>query len=199
MKYITLLFTAALLSFFTYAQPVVGKMLPKFTIGIKAGLNMQQVSGNFADNAYSSGIVGGIFAGVSKNKIGVQAEGLVRSAKVAYTVPTAATAPTFTVNTVSLDIPVLFQYKIFWRIWAQAGPQFSTLISAKQNSTDVKNNFNTTNFAGVLGLQANLPFRLSVGARYVLGVTNINNESKSAIKGAWNERCIQLSLGFRFL
>ncbi len=181
------------------AQPVVGKILPKFTLGIKGGVNMQETTGGATHDGYYTGFVGGLFAGITKKKIGVQVEGLVRSADITYTPPTSSIPTSIKINTVCLDIPLLFQYKLFWRVWAQAGPQFSTFISAKQNSTDVKNNLNTTNFAGVIGLQANLPLRLSVSARYILGLTNINNESKSGIKDAWNDRSIQLSLGFRFL
>ena len=201
MKKIALLLLLAAVSFSggAFAYPLGGKIVPKFTLGIKAGLNMQQVNGDFVDNAYNYGFTGGLFAGVTKNKIGVQVEGLVRSAQLEYGNPISSSAPLTKVNTISVDVPVLFEYKLFWRLWLQAGPQFSTIISAKQSSTDVKNNFNTTNFAAVAGLQANLPARLSISARYVFGVTNINNESKSTIKGAWNERCVQLSLGFRFL
>jgi dipeptide/tripeptide permease len=194
---LTVLTTA--LSGYVYAQPGAGKILPKFTLGIKAGVNMQQFTGNYSQGDFTTGVVGGLFAGITKKKIGVQVEGLVRSADISYTPPTSSIPTSVKINTVCLDIPLLFQYKLFWRVWAQAGPQFSTFISAKQNSTDVKNNLNTANFSGVLGLQANLPLRLSLSARYILGLTNINNESKSGIKDAWNDRSIQLSLGFRFL
>jgi dipeptide/tripeptide permease len=190
---------AATISGSVSAHPIVGKILPKFTIGIKAGVNLQQFTGNYSNSDFSTGIVGGLFAGVTKKKIGVQVEGLARSADITYTPPISSAPTSIKINTVCLDIPLLFQYKLFWRVWAQAGPQFSTFISAKQNSTDVKNNLNTTNFSGVLGLQANLPLRLSLSARYILGLTNVNNESKSGIKDAWNDRSIQLSLGFRFL
>ena len=174
------------------------KVVPKFTLGIKVGANMQQISGNLSDNKFNGGVLGGIFLGVTKKKIGVQLEGLVKSAKIEYK-PTPTSLTNATIKTVSLDVPVLFEYKLFWRLWLQVGPQFTTMISAKQSSTDVMKQFNTTDFAGVAGLQVTLPARLTFDARYILGVTNINKESVSGVTGAWNNRCIQVALGFRFL
>ena len=206
----TFLFTALIagLLFANQSNAQLGKvtkLVPKVTVGIKVGANFQQISGSNTgfttlDNAYKGGIVGGAFVGVTKKRIGVQVEGLVKSAQIDYTTTLGTGNPVkLTINTVSLDIPVLFEYKLFWRLWFQVGPQFSTILSAKESSTDVKNNFNTTNFDGVVGLQANLPMHFTIAARYILGVTNINKESVSMINTAWNDRSIQLSLGFRFL
>jgi hypothetical protein len=66
--------------------------------------------------------------------------------------------------------PVIPIQTLLARMGTGRAAQFSTFISAKQNSTDVKNNLNTANFSGVLGLQANLPLRLSLSARYILGL-----------------------------
>lgn len=179
------------------AQPVVStvtKALPKVTVGVKLGVNMQQLTGNSWDNSYKAGFTGGAFVGVTKNKIGVQGEVLVKSAKLDLK---GSGVPG--VDFMYLDIPVMFEYKIVSRLWVQVGPQFSTMITAKQSGTDVKKNFNTTDFAAVLGIQANLPLHLTAGARYILGVTNINNESVSGTKEAWNNRSIQLYIGYRIL
>ena len=175
----------------------VTKVLPKVDLGVKLGANFQQLSGNLSKQ-YNGGVVGGVFVGLHKNRMGVQAEGLIKTVK--YDVSGTITgAPSSSVNTIALEVPVLFEYKIFWHIWAQAGPQFSSLLSAKNGSTDVKNQFNSTDFAGVLGLEAHLPMRLNIGARYVYGVTNINNESVSHISGAMRNRTIQAYIGVRFL
>ncbi len=188
-------------------SPVVGpvkNIVPKVTFGLKGGLNLQQTSGSLADNAYNAGGLGGVFIGLTKKKIGVQVEGLVKSAKVDYTPlynPGIGVTAKVHVNTVSLNVPVLFEYKLFWRIWGQIGPQFSTILSAKQSSKDVKNQFNTTNFDGVIGLQAILPAHFTLSSRYILGLTNMNASEKN-VAGAidtWNERSVQIALGFRFM
>lgn len=171
----------------------VTKALPKVTLGLKVGLNMQQISGAPVYNdSYKPGIVGGAFVSVRKNKIGVRAEGLVKTAKIDVVGP-----PSGHINTIAVDVPVLFEYKIISRLWVQAGPQFTSMITAKDNnSNDVKNTFNTSDFSGVVGLEALLPLHFTVGARYILGFTDAN---KSGVGDAWKNRSIQLSVGFRFI
>jgi len=202
MKRPFLLTALAATLFFTInsnAQPVVGtvtKILPKLTIGIKAGANMQTVTGTNAwKSNYNPGIVAGAFVGVTKNKLGVQGEVLVRSAK--FDVSSGFGGGT--IKSVSLDVPVLLEYRLVSRLWIQLGPQFSSMMSAKNGSNDVKNNFNTSEFSGVLGLQANLPLHLTAGARYVLGLTDVRNSSVNYTTEAWNNRSIQLYVGFRFI
>jgi outer membrane protein with beta-barrel domain len=176
----------------------ITKALPKVDLGIKAGANFQDLSKNSTfKSSYAGGFVGGLFFGVTKNKIGVDIEALVKTVK--YTSVTTITNQTYTINGIYLDVPVLFEYRLVPRLWLQIGPQFSDMLSAKQGSTDVKKSFNSTDFAGVLGLEAKLPAHLILGARYLLGVTDIHNESTSTTKDAWNNRSIQLYLGFRFI
>jgi hypothetical protein len=172
----------------------VTKMLPKVDLGIKAGGNFQDLSKNSTfKNSYAGGFVGGIFFGVTKNKIGVQAEALVKTVK--YTVSISNNS----INAIYIDVPVLFEYRLVPRLWLQAGPQFSDMLSAKNGSNDVKKNFNTSDFAGVLGLEAKLPAHIIVGARYLLGFTDINNKSVPGATDAWHNRSIQLYVGFRFI
>jgi len=196
----TLLFTvlsaALLFSTVTKAQPgisTVTKALPKVDVGVKVGANFQQITGAGWENTYKPGIVGGAFVGVHKNSCGVQLEALVKS--VTYTVDVANVKSD--IKTVYLDVPVLLEYRIIPRLWIQAGPQFSTLFSAKDpNSNDVKKNFKTSDFSGLLGLELKLPMKFTAGARYVMGFADINN---TGVGDAWKNRFIQLYVGFRFL
>ena len=59
--------------------------------------------------------------------------------------------------------------------------------------------FATTDFSGVLGLQAILPLHLIVGARYVLGFIDQNANSVPGLTNTWKNRSFQLYAGFRFL
>jgi len=174
----------------------VTKALPKVDLGLKLGANFQQLSGNLSKQ-YKGGIVGGVFIGVHKNKMGVQAEALIKTVK--YDVSGTVTgSPTTSINTVALDVPVLFEYKLFWHIWAQAGPQFTSLLSAKNGSTDVKSDLNTSDFSAVIGLEAHAPMKLNVGVRYIYGFTNVN-KSIPGISDAMRNRTIQVYVGFRFI
>jgi len=202
----TLLFTvltaALLFSIRSEAQiPGVGKIkkiLPEPILGVKLGANFQQISGSGWENTYKPGILGGLFVGLQKGKVGVQVEGLIKSVQFALSTPVNGKIPD-PVKGVYLDVPVMFEYKIIPRIWAQIGPQYSMLLSAKESGNDVKNSFNPGDFSGVLGLQALLPVHLTVGVRYILGFTDINKESFPGASGAWKNRTVQLSVGFRFL
>ncbi len=209
MKYIVLLSAISLLLFPGSAQaqgPVVSKVteaVPKVDLGVKLGANFQQLSGN-PSVQYKGGVVGGLFVGLHKNRMGVQVEGLVKtvdySVKVLQpTMPPMATYASASVSTITLEVPVLFEYRIFWRIWAQAGPEFSSILSAKNGTEDFKNHFDSHDFGAVIGLEAHLHVRLNIGARYIYGVTNINNESVSGVSGAMKNRTAQAYLGFRFI
>jgi hypothetical protein len=198
---LTTLLGSLLLSSKADAQvPLVGKILPKFTIGVKAGANFQTLSGGDWASTYKPGILGGLFLGVYKGHWGVQAEGLIKTVRFDYN----GIAGNNYVNSVSLDVPLLAEYKIINRVWIQLGPQFSTMLSAKDNAKDdVKDVFKSNDISGVVGLEVKLPLHLTVGARYILGFTDINNHSSGTIQStgsdAWRNRYAQLYLGFRFL
>ena len=173
--------------------PVVSS-LPKVTVGIKAGANFQELTGDTWSQAYKASYLAGAFVGLQKHKWGVQLEAMIKGAN--YDVSVGGSE----LKTVSLDIPVLLEYRLIPRLWLQVGPQFSSIISAKDNSgDDVKKSFKSGDFQGVLGLEARLPLHFTAGARYILGFTDINNGSAGAGTEAWKERSIQLYIGFRFL
>jgi len=199
LKLITLS-TALLLASHTWAQvPVVSKVtkaLPKVTLGLKAGANFQTLTGSTWASSYKPGIVGGAFVGVSKGKWGVEAEALIKSARFDVN----SSLGSGYVKSMYLDIPLLLEYKLVPRVWLQAGPQFSDLLSAKNNSgTDVKTIFKSSDISGVLGVEVKLPVHLIAGARYVLGFSDMNNTSASGVKDSWKNRYAQVYIGFRFL
>lgn len=200
----TFLLTAvsATLLLATHAQAQLGvskvtNALPKVDLGLKIGANFQHTSGGSLDQSYKGGVVGGAFVGLHKNKIGVQVEALIKSAKLSSSASSSAY-----IKTVNLDIPVLFEYKIFWHIWAQAGPQFSSIISAKDNASNDVKKFLNSDFDGVLGLEAHLPMHVNAGIRYLIGFSNINNNypTGSGLDGeSWKTSTFQVFVGFRFL
>jgi hypothetical protein len=171
---------------------VAKKVMPKVTLGAKLGANLQQVNGTSLDNAYAAGILGGLFADVSKKKMGVRVEGLVKSAKIEFT---TASDP---IKTVGLDIPVLFQYAPIKRLKLHIGPQFTTILSAKQKDIDVKNQLASADIALAAGAEVNLPMKLTVGARYIKGFVDLNKTGVSSL-GKWTSSSIQISVGYRFL
>lgn len=198
MKRTLLLFSlvALLLPTALLAQvPKVG--LPTFDLGIKVGANFQQLNGGTWSQAYKPGVVGGIFVGLRKNKIGVQVEGLINTAT--YNLKDSTKTG---IRATYISIPVLFEYKLFSLLWLQVGPQYSGVASVKSLNGfegDAKQVLKSGDVDGVLGLDLRL-LHFDVGARYILGFSDVRNESyQSAATGAWNNRSIQVHLGFKFL
>lgn len=199
---IALLVPAALLvNSQTNAQLKVTKALPKVSVGIKAGLNMQKITGDAFTNELKAGFVGGAFVSVRKNKIGIRAEALIKTAKIdakVYYVDAVGNLIEIGIvpmKTLSIDIPVLFEYRLFNRLSIQAGPQYTCLASAKLMDTDVKKSFHTSDIAVAAGLEVNLPLHLTANARYIYGLGDINNASS----GAMSNRGIQVTIGYQFL
>jgi len=198
-----------LFSSFAFAQiPVVSKVtkaLPKVALGLKLGANFQDLNSKSTfQNSYKGGVVAGAFLGITKNKMGVQVEGLIKTVKYSISDAIQGYNMNKDINTVNLDVPVLFEYKFLPRLWVQIGPQFTSLLSAKNGSKDVKTDFKTSDFSGILGLQAILPLHFVAGARYVLGFSDINSHSVSTNTislgtEAWHNRSFQIYAGWRFL
>ncbi|GAA4460846.1 hypothetical protein GCM10023093_04310 [Nemorincola caseinilytica] len=169
---------------------VVKKVAPVVSLGVKVGANMQKVDGGGLDDAYKGGFVAGAFVCVSKKKMGVRVEGLVKSAKIDYSISTVPS-----VKTVMLDVPVLFEYAPIKRLKLHVGPQFTTMLSAKQNDVDVKDQFKSAELSAVAGVEVNLPLKFIVGARYIYGLTDVSTISGTKVTNS----SIQVSVGYRFL
>ena len=195
-RLLTVLLAGVLCSNASQAQvPVVSKVLPKVALGLKAGANFHQMTGAGFDDAYKVGLFGGAFLGVSKNKMGVQVEGLVKNVRV-----DAASSSSAYVKSTYLDIPVLFTYRLIPRVSLQVGPQYTMLLSAQDNAkTDVKSLYKSSEVSGALGLEVRLPVHLTAGARYIMGFSDVNNNKVATATDAWRNRSIQVHVGFRLL
>ncbi len=185
------LLTAATANAQLGVKKVASKVVPKVTIGVKLGMNMQKLDGDLPDSKYKSGIVGGAFVSVDRKKVGIRVEGLLKTAKLSIYNTNVK------VNAVFVDVPLLLEYKIVPRLWIQAGPQFSSMLSAKStDGVDAKSVFNTSDVSAVIGIEAALPLKLTVGARYIYGFNNLNGATYG---GELKSRSLQFSIGYRFM
>ena len=107
-------------------------------------------------------------------------------------------------------MPLLLEYKLISRIWAQAGVQFSRTLSvdavASGNTPPVNSAsdlFQKNSYSGVIGAEVRLPVHFILGARYILGFTDMNalsaSSSSSAASSSWKARTAQIYVGFRFI
>ena len=102
-------------------------------------------------------------------------------------------------NTIALsylNIPLMGKYYLTKGLSLEAGPQIGFLLSAKNEKTDVKDSFNTFDFGVNFGLGYKLDNGLNFGARYNLGLTNINNLDNSSIEN--KNGVFQISVGYFF-
>ncbi|OSZ79449.1 hypothetical protein CAP35_14710 [Chitinophagaceae bacterium IBVUCB1] len=214
MKRIKLLAAILCLSMQGFAQPgagVVDKVLPiKVDLGIKAGANFANLNGKEWESGYKPGIVGGIFGGISRKKVGATAEVLVSSVRYTGSGVNFYNANKLIFNNMAdsakkgdfavtyVHIPVLFNYKIGGPLWLQAGPMYSGVIGINDKDNLLKSTtglLKSGDVSGVLGLQLNFS-KLRANARYIIGLTDM---SASSIGNSWRTRTVQLTLGYSFL
>jgi hypothetical protein len=188
---------------------------PNIDLGIKAGANFAQLKGKSWDDGYKASFLGGVFGGVRIKKVGVQVEAFFSQTKYTTTGkkfydiyhtdpgvvfnPIIDSAKENSFNVGYINIPILFQYNVLPMLWVQLGPQYSGIVTVNDPDElvqDSKALFKNGSFSGVVGLEAKLPFKLVVGARYVFGLSSINN---TTVSGAWQQNVIQGYLGFSFL
>lgn len=180
-------------------------------LGVKFGANFSNINGKYWENGYKANFLGGAFLGVNGNRLGVQLEGIFSQATYVTgndfhslygafynNAADSVKKGSFKVN--YLSIPVLLNIKLFSRAMIQLGPQYSGIVSVNDKDEllhDAKGLFKSGSLDGVIGIWLNLPARLNVGARYVIGFSDIN--SKSDADDAWKQRTLQVHIGYSIL
>jgi len=185
--------------------------LPKGEFGIKLGANTQSISGETWEHNYNTGISGGIWARVHKNKTGVRVEALLSTFRINSAALTDSTGNKYYAIADSvgnkgdfrgtyLDIPLIFEYSILPKLIVHAGIQYSALLSLNK-LTNINGSYITLfhqgELAGLLGVEVQLPLNISVGGRYKYGFSNVNNTTANnsgatAFPGSWKTNAFQV-------
>jgi hypothetical protein len=75
-----------------------------------------------------------------------------------------------------LSIPILLRWKPVSVLSIEAGPQFSSLLNAENDSgNSIKDQFKSSDFGLAAGATIHLPLGLNVGLRYVWGFTDVSD------------------------
>jgi len=169
-----------------------------FTFGIKAGANINKLTGEAFSNEFSFGYHAGIFGTIGMGKHwALQPEVLFSQVNIDTANSTTAIYNP-DLNKLSqiqmsyLSIPLLLEFKLSKAIALQAGPQYSILLN--QNESLVQNGkdaFKMGDFAVLGGVEVKVS-SLRIYARYALGLTNINNIDD---QDQWKSQSIQVGLG----
>lgn len=181
-----------------------------FKFGIKAGINLSNVYDEEGEDFVADGKVGfagGAFISIPLGKfVGIQPE-LLYSEKGFKTEGSFLGADyEFTRKTTHLDIPVHFQIKPTENLSLLVGPQFSYLLSTKNDFGDIsgemEEEINNENYKkGVLGLSAGVDFNvenfvISARAAWDLSKTNEDGEESDM---RYKNQVIQFTVGYTFL
>ncbi|MBN8575900.1 MAG: PorT family protein [Cyclobacteriaceae bacterium] len=175
----------------------------QFAVGIKGGPNFAKLDVNSsAGENYKNrtGFHGGAFALIKLTKIGIQPELLFsqQGSKVKFNSGDGEA------NFNYLNIPVMLKLYTVAGINLQAGPQFGFLTGGeiKQNyqgstyTEKAKNLYKGSDVSLGLGVGWDLPFGLTIDARYNLGLSKIEDDASLQ---ATKNQVIQLSLGYKLI
>ncbi len=179
-----------------------------FRFGVKAGVNINKISGQSYSSGFNFNYQLGAFAQFNfSNRFGLQPEinfvqassefsndqtdiysdlflgGSQKSAKLSY-----------------LEIPLLLNINvgISKHVKIQIGPSYGALLNKTINNLRSYNtdslNYKKADWSAIGGLWIQLPL-INFGARYKLGLSDVNNSLKSE---TWRNQAIQIFVGVTF-
>jgi hypothetical protein len=170
-----------------------------FHLGIKAGANLFKVDGQSFSSQYKFGYSVGAFSQLNfTSSWGIQPELLFNQTNYRTGTEFSSIYPNGVGDVKGklnyLTIPVLLNFRPIPFLSILAGPQFGILLNQdKSLVANGKDAFKKGDFSLVGGAQLNLA-SLMVGARYVVGLNDINNVSTNY---SWKNQGWQLYAGFR--
>ncbi len=186
----------------TARGPYITYNPPKTEYGVKLGLNMQSLSGAAWDNTYNPGIVAGVYGRMNNKKVGVRGE-LLLSTSHYTTLANIVDSPVAYIGdfiVTRLNIPVLFECKLYRDLWLNIGPQYSrmfTVNSLNDYAGDAQLFFNPGEFSVIGGLDTRLAKNLSAGLRYTYGLSDIRNPDLTTGTDKWQNSTINFYLSYQ--
>jgi hypothetical protein len=171
-----------------------------FHLGIKAGANLFKVDGESFNQEFQFGYVVGAFSEVNFTpNLGIQPELLFSQTNYRTGTQFSNIYPDG-INDVKgklnyLSIPVLLSFRPIPFLSLLVGPQFGILLNQDEHLVNnAEDAFKKGDISLVGGAQLNLA-ALKIGARYVVGLNNINNIQSSDVN--WKNQGWQVYAGFR--
>jgi hypothetical protein len=180
----------------------------QLALGLKAGVNMANLDVNSdveANYNNRTGYHGGAFLLIKLAKVGIQPEILFSKQGSNF----KFNGQDYESNFDYINVPVMIKLYTVMGINLQIGPQISFLSSAGGDAIDKSANggtggtitasedlYKSSDFSANFGVGWDLPFGLTIDARYNLGLSKIqDNPNIDATKN----QVIQISLGYKIL
>lgn len=179
----------------------------QLAVGIKAGPNFANIdteSSAVTNYKNRTGFHGGAFVLIKAAKIGIQPEVIFsqQGSKVRIN------SEDFESNFSYLNIPIILKLYTVAGINIQAGPQFGFITNAETpiqdqvgvyRVEDVKDKMKSSDFTVALGLGWDLPFGLTIDARYNMGLSKIYEDAPSQQTEDAKNQVFQVSLGYKLI
>lgn len=171
----------------------------QFSVGLKGGLNFANLDVSSAQNAYDSrtGYHLGAFTLIKLSKIGIQPE-IIFSQQGSKVQP--INGDSFKSNFSYVNIPVMLKLYTVAGINLQVGPQFGFLtndpVAKDPQGNTIEDAYKKSDVSIGLGAGWDLPFGLSIDARYNLGLSKIED---NATLDATKNQVLQISLGYKLI
>jgi Outer membrane protein beta-barrel domain len=181
------------------AFTVVPTRAQGFHLGIKAGANLFKVDGESFDQEFKFGYNVGAFSEINfTSSWGLQPELLFNQTNyrtgTEFSDVYSGGVSNYKGKLNYLSIPVLLSFRPIPLLSILAGPQFGILLNRDEHLVNNAGDaFKSGEFSLVGGAQLNLA-ALKVGARYVVGLNNINDLPNQT---SWKNEGWQLYAGFR--
>lgn len=156
--------------------------------GPKAGANFSNFSGSDASGAKMQvGFYGGGFARLSiTDNIKIQPELLFSGQGSKYEENIEGQLLKYNTHLNYISVPVMVQYHAGSGFYGETGPQISLLMSAKAKGSgetlDIKDSYKKSEFAWGFGLGYQLSNGIGINARYILGLSKLDEAGEANVK-----------------
>lgn len=179
----------------------------QFAFGLKGGLNLSKLDINQGASNIDNrtGFHGGAFALIKITKIGIQPEVLFSKQGSNFTADTK----NYEANFDYINVPIMLKLYLAAGLNLQVGPQFGFLTTSELVTTagsvrttqDAKSLFNKkSDVAVAFGVGWDLPFGLTLDARYNIGLSDVEfKPSSTASPINFKNKVIQISLGYKLI
>lgn len=174
---------------FVLSSAAVATAQVQVALGIKAGANISKFDGENTDDNIA-GFHGGAFALFKVAKFGIQPEFLFSQQGSKFS------DLNYDLKTSYVTIPVMVKFYLIGGLNLQAGPQFGFLTKAELEGQNVEDSFKNSDVSANVGLGWDLPFGLTVDARYNIGLSGVG-DGDGLIQADTKSRIIQLSVGYK--
>ena len=170
------------------------------SIGAKAGVNFSDITGDDVDSF--KGLTSFHFGAVVEIPV---SDGFSFQPEILYSAQGSdyeEESFSGSVKADYLNVPLMAKFYVGEGFSVEAGPQIGLLMSAKDEydggDEDIKDFLKSTDFGVNIGLGYKLESGLNFGARYNLGLSNVNDSDDFDGGSEYKNGVIQVSVGYFF-